>query len=301
MYKYLFFIMLGINAVLFGVNLKQDKAQKTIEVIEVANDRTRTKNVASLKVIRLEGKRPVQRGAVDEVDHRIKDIKDKLFRQQRMEISYRYSFLFDHNDLHPNDFERVTEILQEKELKSYGCLGTGIDNRKALGEILTANFSPDVSARVLDMLDKQYAYESVCRLFDYEIENIRDVKALVDELYSYHSELQFTGGLGIDPFAGEDPFAEADPFAEEDPFAEAAPFADDEADTLGGEALEEEAEIDHELAEILERKRILLELNNALDELNEEQKKFLDSYMDTLSQFVDLSDRLKLKVISELF
>ena len=296
MYKYLFFLMLGVNAALLAVNFTKSETDKAQVVKEYSSKRTPAKTASESalpKVIKLisreEKKREMKK------NKRVEDIKDALFRNQRFQLANQYSFLFEYHDLHYEEFEAVVEILQKKSLEPYGCLGSGINNYGALEKALSSNISQGVSERVLDMINKQNSFESICRTVNHKIEIIDDVKAMVNEIHVYNSELNFIADFGIDPFT-----------MEEDPFAEADPFAEDGEDTLASldvpvDAPIDEEEIHSELKEELRRMSIQKELKSFMKELPEEQIQFLESYLEVLSKHVELSDELRLRTMYELF
>ena len=289
--------MLGVNAALLAVNFTKSETHKAQVVKEYSSKRTPAKTASESalpKVIKLISREEKNREM--NKNKRVEDIKDALFRNQRFQLANQYSFLFEYHDLHYEEFEAVVEILQKKSLEPYGCLGRGINNYRALEKALTSNISQEVSERVLDMINKQNSFESICRTVNHKIEIIDDVKAMVNEIHVYNSGLGFIERFGIEPLTQEeDPFAEADPFAEggEDTLT----FLDVPVDA----PIDEEDEIHPELKEELRKIRIQKELEAFLNEVPEERVQFFQSYLEVLSKHVEISDELRLRTLYELF
>ncbi|MCM8527588.1 MAG: hypothetical protein NE327_13800 [Lentisphaeraceae bacterium] len=299
MYKWGFFILLGVNAALMAVSFSNSEVERVKQVQERPIKEIVIKDDQKEQTTKIENKTPLKTRTLefDLREKRRESVKNALLENQRNRLSNEYGYFFAHHNLSHDEFEVVVEILQSKDLESYSCCGDQIDNREGLAKTISQNLSLEVSNKVIDMLNREWVYRSVLGIFDYETENINDVRGLVEELYAYEEKQKALKGYDVDPFGK--PFDTVD---------ELDLIGDNDADVLVDEIFDNAPGAnfdDEELSEEMQKLRRQEEVRKYIDEmyeaLNEKQIDYLQGYLENVSLHAEISDEMLLRVMNELF
>lgn len=311
MYKWGFFLMLAVNAVLFGNNLIKDEPYQQNSLVELRTDKGNDPLIrceTQSSKLAVNHHKPDKKVQLSKDEKRVEKIKDLLYKQMSYSLEYDYGYLFKHNTFSQNEVSRIKDIFMEMSLTNSSCCGDGIVERPGkLRQLIADSLSLPIAEKVLEMVQKEYAYNSVLRSLDFEGHFVADIKPLVEAFYDYYTLGRPDPILdALETAELDDPFEdETDPFAEDDPFAEAQ--IDDETDPLDGideiptDDLPEEliAEID-----TLKKELTAIALKNRLDdeynELQDHQRMFYDHWIQLLSKQIEVTDELKLRVLSEI-
>lgn len=274
MYKWGFYILLGVNAYTSGSQLFSESSINETVLIKVESEKEVREAVQEKRAVK---ELPaVQKKRTLFVEKPIigleSEVKDKILVRVVEALKSDYSFFFEYNRLSPDKLRKVELILAEHESSSRLCLG-GRSADEALKTSLN-QIGLDFSEihHVLDYLDKEWLCYGLQDLGINPTEIRGDYRDLVDEMYSFHQSLKSSNFNNI-AVGLEDPFADADPFADDAPFAEP------------------EFDIQVEIREgILERINIL----------NEEGLEIYDQQVEILSKYIRVPDKMKLELLQNL-
>ena len=294
MYKWGFFFMLAVNAVLFGNNLIKDEAEQQNSIVEIRAAKGNRSSVrAEGQRLNLFAKRPEPDKKVQhsEAEKRIERIKNLLYEQMSQNIEYDYRYLFKYNSFSNLEVSLIKDIFMEMSLTYTRTYGDGIAERpEKLKFLISENLSLSIAEKVLDMMKKENAYHSVVRSLDFEGHFVVDVNPLVEAFYEYnsmghHKSLQEI----LDELDSEDPFADED-----------APLAVEEnsiqSDDLPEDLISEIETLKRELVEI----ELKFRIDDEYNELQDHQRQFYEHWIQLLSKQIEVSDEMKLRVLSEI-
>ena len=298
MYKCLFFISLGINAVVLAVSLvDQEKPTQSESVTVKVNGHSRPIEKSDLKPISNVKEKRIRAKQKTKDDQEIEQIKETLYQSKVEMLNLTYSFFFSENQLDLTEEELETlRIALIKNPPEHNCdcgLPVGFTHFKL--SLLKKGFDLTTSNSITDMLIKQEFYENLnSNIFHgtyqkdmhslvYDLHQMRDgfqetkrEKVFAKPVSSFDEVYYYT--LDFEDAKVEQSFH--NPFAESDPFS-TYPY------------LEELSEEEFEALR-------LTNIKSLEDSLTPDGQVLYHDTISILNNYLDVDDKIKLRTLDYL-
>lgn len=294
MYKWGFFILSGVNVFLFGNQSFQHNVieQKIItKEVKQANSSSIDLKNESHRIIKKERK-PLLLSVEPEssLESRVKESLLDLYILNARET---YTYFDDFNELSADKVHTVELILAEMEALSHGCFGSTSYSEVLNKKLHNSNLSFSEVNHAYDLITQQWTYYHLKELGIKPSSTNGGFIEMVSEVHTFREiEADQIDDLD-DPFAMppfEDTEEEIDPFDE-------APIDDDSEEGFEEYINPLEEEVKSELEMGIEIQEGILSLYKTL---NESGLKFYDTQLEILSSYMEVPDKLKLKILQDM-
>lgn len=273
MYKWGFFILLGVNSILLGRQVFVEKEYKVHITQEVAPKAHQVviRKAAPTVVKHSEkatGKISILLNEIEELDSQVKNQLLDSFKEDARES---FSYYFQNNQFSQDKRAKVELILAAFEHYRYDCFGELSMEEYLTKRLSSAGFDEGEIQDLQNLFKKQTAFDHIIGLRIDETVAGRDINLLVDEVYEHDLEIFkrdiFESFMKLDPFEDADPFVVPDTY-EDEPLSEAK-------------------------IQLLKREEIL----NMIESLNEAGLDYYYKRLEIYGKYMPIDDDLNLKIL----